>query len=84
MPPVIIIPGILGSRLRERDSGHEIWPGSIYNILFSARSLALNIDPKTLAPLADDVEAYDLFRDLLGSDFYGGRITSSQRGSWMR
>src|SRR5271156_6055039 len=50
VPPVIIIPGILGSRLRERSSGHELWPGSIYNVLFSARSLALNIDPKTLEP----------------------------------
>ncbi len=45
VPPVIIIPGILGSRLRERGSGREIWPGSIYNVLFSARSLALDIDP---------------------------------------
>src|ERR1700694_5801431 len=55
VPPVIIIPGILGSRLRERSSGYEIWPGSIYNVLFSAQSLALDIDPKTLAPRADDL-----------------------------
>jgi len=85
VPPVIIIPGILGSRLRERSSGHELWPGSIYNVLLSARSLALNIDPQTLEPRADDVEAYDLFRGLLGSDFYGAIIDTLERqGGYVR
>jgi pimeloyl-ACP methyl ester carboxylesterase len=85
VPPVIIIPGILGSRLRERNSGHEIWPGSIYNVLLSAQSLALNIDPRTLEPRADDVEAYDLFRGLLGSDFYGAIIaTLESEGGYVR
>ena len=85
VPPVIIIPGILGSRLRQRSSGHELWPGSIYNVLFSAQSLALNIDPETLEPRADDVEAYDLFRGLLGSDFYGAIIDTLERqGGYVR
>ena len=85
VPPVIIIPGILGSRLRERGSGREIWPGSIYNVLFSARSLALDIDPATLEPRADDVEAYDLFRGLLGNDYYGAIIDTLERqGGYMR
>ncbi len=84
-PPVIIIPGILGSRLRERRSGRELWPGSLYNVLFSARSLALQIDPKTLEPRADDIEAYDLFRGLLGSDFYGAIIdTLEKQGGYVR
>jgi pimeloyl-ACP methyl ester carboxylesterase len=84
-PPVIIIPGILGSRLRERGSRRELWPGSIYNVLFSARSLALDIDPKTLEPRADGIEAYDLFRGLLGSDFYGAIIdTLEKQGGYVR
>ena len=78
-PPVIIVPGILGSRLREHSSGRELWPGSIYNVLFSARSLALDIDPKTLDPRADGIEAYDLFRGLLGSDFYGAIIDTLEK-----
>lgn len=78
-PPVIIVPGILGSRLREHSSGRELWPGSIYNVLFSARSLALDIDPKTLDPHADGIEAYDLFRGLLGSDFYGAIIDTLEK-----
>ncbi len=85
VPPVIIIPGILGSRLRERGSGRELWPGSLTNVLFSARSLALKIDSTTLEPLPDDVEAYDLFRGLLGTDFYGAIIeTLEKHGGYVR
>jgi len=85
VPPVIIVPGILGSRLRERGSGRELWPGSLYNILISANSLGLRIDPKTLEPRADDVEAYDLFRGLLGNDFYGQIIdTLEKQGGYVR
>jgi pimeloyl-ACP methyl ester carboxylesterase len=85
VPPVIIVPGILGSRLRERGSGRELWPGSAFNVLFSARSLALDIDPKTLEPRADDVEAYDLFRGLLVTDFYGAIIDTLERqGRYVR
>ena len=84
-PPVIIIPGILGSRLRDRRTHRELWPGSIYNVLFSAESLALDIDPVTLEPRADDVEAYDLFRSLLGTDFYGQIIETLERqGGYVR
>jgi len=79
VPPVIIVPGILGSRLRERGSGREVWPGSLYNVLISAGSLALKIDPKTLEPQADDVEAYDLFRGLLGNDYYGQIIDTLEK-----
>ena len=85
VPPVIIIPGILGSRLRERGSGRELWPGSLGNVLFSARSLALDIDARTLEPKPDDIEAYDLFRGLLGTDFYGAIIDTLERqGGYIR
>jgi pimeloyl-ACP methyl ester carboxylesterase len=33
-PPVILIPGILGSRLVD-DSGREVWPGSIWQLMTS-------------------------------------------------
>jgi pimeloyl-ACP methyl ester carboxylesterase len=85
VPPVIIVPGILGSRLRERKSGRELWPGSVFNVLFSARSLALDIDPKTLEPRPDDIEAYDLFRGLLARDFYGAIVETLERqGGYVR
>lgn len=85
VPPVIIIPGILGSRLRERRSGREIWPGSPLRLLLATPNLALNIDPATLEPRPDDVEAYDLFRGVLGSDFYGTIIdTLESQGGYVR
>ncbi len=85
VPPVIIVPGILGSRLRERKSGRELWPGSVFNLLFAARSLALDIDPTTLEPRPDDIEAYDLFRGVLASDFYGAIIETLERqGGYIR
>ncbi len=85
VPPVIIIPGILGSRLRHRGSGQEVWPGSLFNVLFSVHSLEMPIDPQTLEPVADDIEAYGLFDGLLGSDFYGAIIrTLEQQGGYAR
>ena len=77
--PVIVIPGILGSRLRDRLTGEELWPGSTYSVLFSAHSLALRIDPQSLEPVPDNVEAYDLFRSVLGTDFYGAILETLER-----
>ncbi len=71
-PPLIVVPGMLGSRLREADSGREIWPGSPLQALLGDRSrLALDIDPRSLEPVDKGVEAYALFDGLLGMDFYG-------------
>src|SRR5690606_2273620 len=61
-PPLVLIPGAFGSSLRDRRTGREIWPGSSAALLASNyRGLELDIDPATLEPLAEDVEAYDLF-----------------------
>lgn len=83
-PPVILVPGLLGSRLRERSTGREIWPGSpIQALLGNRQGLALNIDPATLEPIDDDVEAYALFDRLLGADFYARlRDTLEQAGGY--
>ena len=71
-PPLVVIPGAFGSSLRNRGTGREIWPGTNPQLLMSNyRGLELDIDPATLEPLAGDVEAYDIFREGLGRDFYG-------------
>jgi pimeloyl-ACP methyl ester carboxylesterase len=71
-PPLVVIPGAFGSSLRDRRSGREIWPGTNRHLLVSNyRDLELEIDPATLEPIAGDVEAYDVFREGLGRDFYG-------------
>lgn len=49
-PPVILIPGLMGSRLSDAQ-GREIWPGGVLRLLFSDYDrLALTIDPQTLEP----------------------------------
>lgn len=71
-PPLVLIPGAFGSRLRDRRSGREIWPGSAAALLASNyRRLEVDVDPDTLGPRAADVEAYDVFEAGVGRDFYG-------------
>lgn len=79
-PPVIVIPGILGSRLRDRVTHQEIWPGSTFNLLFASKdALALKIDPRTLDPMDDGIEAYGLFEGVLNKDFYGEILHTLER-----
>lgn len=71
-PPVIVIPGVLGSRLRDRTTHENIWPGSAWNLLFGRQQrLALKFDPRTLEVLPDNLEPDGLFEEALGQDFYG-------------
>ena len=79
-PPLILIPGAFGSSLRKRSSGREIWPVSDSKLLFSDyHELGLPIDPATLEPDARNAEAYAVFREGLGRDFYGDLIDTLQR-----
>ena len=71
-PPLVVVPGAFGSSLRDRSTGREIWPGTNPHLLVSNyRDLELEIDPATLEPVTGDVEAYEVFREGLGRDFYG-------------
>ncbi len=70
--PVILVPGMLGSRLARRDTGEELWPGSATKLLTSGyEDLMLRIDPVTLEPLDDGLVASGLFDAAIGQDFYG-------------
>jgi pimeloyl-ACP methyl ester carboxylesterase len=69
--PVILIPGLFGSKLRDRTTGVEVWPGTARMLLFdSYRQLALDFDPTTLAVRPDNLEAFDIADAALGQDFY--------------
>jgi pimeloyl-ACP methyl ester carboxylesterase len=66
-PPVVLIHGVLGARLRDRNSGFEVWPGTFWKLLFSDYDdIALPVDGQsdTLAPSG-------LFDAAGGRDFYG-------------
>ncbi len=70
--PVILIPGVLGSRLTRGPGGAEAWPGSTRKLLTSGYAeLALRVDPETLEPLDDGLVASGLFDAAAGQDFYG-------------
>ena len=69
--PVILIPGLLGSRLARADNGQELWPGGTRKLLTSGyEDLALRIDPETLEPIDDGLVASGLFDAAVGKDFY--------------
>jgi hypothetical protein len=71
-PPLVVIPGAFGSRLRNPHTGREIWPGSSASLVASDyRGLEVDIDPGTLDQRQDGIEAYDVFEEGLGRDFYG-------------
>ena len=70
--PVIVIPGLFGSKLRHRTTGVEVWPGTWRQVVFGDyRHLALEFDPETLKVVPDDVEAFGIAEQVLGRDFYG-------------
>jgi len=70
--PVVIVPGMLGSRLARADTGEERWPGSRTKLIVSGyEDLVLRIDPETLEPLDDGLVPSGLFEEAIGQDFYG-------------
>lgn len=84
-PPVVVIPGVLGSRLRNTRSGELVWPGSMGNLLFGDQAqLALHFDPQTLEVLPDDLVPDGLFEEALGRDYYGEILRTLERDGGYR
>ena len=84
-PPVILIPGALGSRLFDKHNGTEVWPGSTLHLLAgSKQDLALPFDPVALQPVDDGLQASGLFEQFLQADFYGAILrTLRQAGGFV-
>lgn len=75
--PVILIPGLFGSKLRKRSTGVEVWPGAWNRIVFDDYGdLALRFDPTTLQVERDDLEAFDLAEVVLGRKFYASIVST--------
>jgi pimeloyl-ACP methyl ester carboxylesterase len=71
-PPVVFVHGVMGGKLRKRDTGEELWIGSYDRVITSDYSdLALKIDPVTLEPVDDAIEAFEVADGVFGKDFYG-------------
>jgi pimeloyl-ACP methyl ester carboxylesterase len=83
-PPVVFIHGLLGSKLRDKQSQVEVWPGSTFNVLFGNHDhFAPKIDPETLEVKPDEYEPFALAKQTVGQDFYGNIIkTMSDYGGY--
>ena len=83
--PVIIVPGVLGSRLAKREGGMELWPGRTRKLLTSRYlELALRIDPATLEPVDDGLVPTGLFDAAAGKDFYRKIVATLQQAGGYR
>jgi len=72
-PPVVLIHGLMGSKLEEAASGQEIWVGSPVKLLFSDYAeTALEIDPQTLLPKPSSLVASGLLDHVAGKNYYAG------------
>jgi pimeloyl-ACP methyl ester carboxylesterase len=70
-PPLILIPGIMGSRLRNKTTQQVVWPGSLWRLAFHHyEDLALDIDPATLEGHPNNIEAFALTDTTGGEHFY--------------
>ena len=71
-PPVILIHGVLGSKLRNTRTQDELWPGSASRLfLHDYSDIALDINPDTLQASSQYTEAYAISEGAVGKDFYG-------------
>lgn len=69
--PVILIPGVFGSRLSDAQTGEELWPGAWHRLFFSSyEDLALKIDADTLKPQASHMVTTGIAEHTLQHDFY--------------
>ena len=76
-PPVIFVHGVLGSKLRHKETGVEGWFSSPWKLLIDEfRHLALDIDSESLVIKPNVYEPYALAGDIIGKDFYGNIINT--------
>jgi pimeloyl-ACP methyl ester carboxylesterase len=85
-PPVVLIHGIMGSRLEDSETGREVWYGNLGRLAFSDyRNVALEIDPVSLEPKPSSLVPSTLAEQAAGKDFYGSITrTLEQAGQYTR
>lgn len=79
-PPVILIHGVFGSRLNNKETGEEYWPGSLWNVLFSDyEDIAFPIDTATLMPQSSNLAITGITDRVVGKDYYGAIIDTLEQ-----
>lgn len=77
--PLIMIPGVMGSRLRRADNNLELWPGSLWDLMFASDfdDLALKIPgSEVIAGVRQppELKTGGIFHEIAGEDFYANII----------
>ncbi len=75
-PPVVIIPGVLGSRLIHEDGGREVWPGRIPALVSGRSFRALSFAVLDSDPVADRraLVPNGIFDEIGGRSFYSDLV----------
>lgn len=70
--PLIFIPGILGSRLVETETGRQVWPGSFVSLALGRglESLALPVGSSASTTTSRELRPDGLFLSVAGESFY--------------
>ena len=73
--PLIVIPGVMGSRLHRIDNDREVWPGSFWNLMIASDfdDLALTVPGSEAiagAPHPAKLGSGGIFHEIAGEDFY--------------
>ena len=73
--PLIVIPGVMGSRLRRVDNDREVWLGSFWNLMIASDfdDLALTVPGSEAiagAPRPPRLKSGGIFHEIAGEDFY--------------
>lgn len=83
--PVIVIPGMMGSRLASERTGEVVWDVSLWRLLTGKGfdRLALPVDSPDFRKNRDDLIPAGLVYDSLGVDFYRGLVdTLTEAGGY--
>ncbi len=86
--PLILIPGVMGSRLLSADSKVEVWPGPFWRLVmggaFTDIALPISgVDSSVGAPRRSTLQAGGVFTEIAGTDFYGQIIrTLTEAGGY--
>jgi|CXWL01.1.fsa_nt_gi pimeloyl-ACP methyl ester carboxylesterase len=76
-PPLIVIPGVMGTRLVRRSDGVERWPGSLA-ALATGRSFRSLAEPASSAG-EDELVPGEIFDELGGRSFYADLVHALER-----
>lgn len=84
-PPVILIHGIMGSRLEDSETGREVWYGNVLKLVFSDYSeVGLDFDPESLLPKPSSLVPSGITDRAAGRDFYSGIMRTLEKAGRYR